>query len=225
MAVDGFIIPIDAQVPEQQRELIVEIPRWISSEDYILNRLAYFRQRGIRKAYCNSLSAIALARQAGLAVMGGNFLNVANSEAVAVVGTLGAEEVCVSAELTFNQINMISSELPLGIIGYGRIPLMLLRNCPLKNGRSCRECDRRGYLEDRKGTHFPIRCQFGISELLNSVPVWLADQQADIRNVDFLILYFTTESRMEAMEVVKAYQENRQAEMPFTRGLYYRGVL
>ena len=45
---------------------------------------------------------------------------------------------------------------------------MLTRNCPIKNGKTCAECDKKGKLTDRKGIEFPVMCRAGYSEILNS---------------------------------------------------------
>ena len=222
---DGLIIPINMDVPEIDREIIVEIPRWIFNEEYIIKRLAALKRQGAAKAFCNSLSAIQLAQQAGLQIMGGSFLNVTNSFSAEVLENLGVCQCTLSVELSLKEISRLSSRMETGIISYGYLPLMLVRNCPLKNGRDCRECDHKGYLTDRTGARFPVRCSFEMSELFNSTPLYLADRQADIVNADYQILYFTIESADEVDEIIEAYYQQKESGRPFTRGLYYRSVL
>ena len=120
---------------------------------------------------------------------------------------------------------MLNSPVPHGILAYGNIPLMLFKNCPLKNGRRCADCDKKGSITDRKNTEFPVRCRMGFSELLNSVPVWLADRREDLKAVDFAVLYFTNEPPERVRDVIKAYQNGACADTEYTRGLFYRGTL
>jgi putative protease len=65
----------------------------------------------------------------------------------------------------------------------------------------------------------------GYSELLNSVPVWLADKQKQIKNIDFQILYFTNEDKQRVAEVISAYKDQSEPDCKYTRGLFFRGVI
>ena len=102
---------------------------------------------------------------------------------------------------------------------------MLFKNCPLKNGISCKDCDKNGVITDRLGVEFPIRCRMGYSELLNSVPLWLADRKAELDGFDFIILYFTREDNKRAAQVINAYKNGLSPDTKHTRGLYYRGTI
>ena len=221
----GVIIPIDSEITEPAEKLIVEIPRWINNTDYILERLKYFKDRKVKKTYCNNLAAVELANESGFEIMGGNFLNVANSLACKVLEKEKLQDITISAELDLNEIRSIKTQLNKGIIAYGKLPLMLLVNCPLKNGRDCGSCDQKGYITDRLGYRFPIRCHLKVSELLNHTPIFLADRMTDLQNLDYLILYFTDETKAEVEAVIAAYEKQENILNQYTRGLYYRSVL
>ena len=118
----------------------------------------------------------------------------------------------------------LKKPLPTGIISYGRLPLMLTRNCPVKNGLSCNDCGRNSTLTDRKETEFPIRCRNGYSELLNSKVIWLADRKDEMTGLDFEVLYFTTESADRVDAVIAAYEASAGPDIEHTRGLYFKGV-
>ena len=79
-------------------------------------------------------------------------------------------------------------------------------------------------MTDRKGLTFPVVCSGGCSEILNSKPVYMADKISEIKNVSFLLLYFTTETKEEAAEISEAYRTGKAPSGDFTRGLFYRGV-
>ena len=90
--------------------------------------------------------------------------------------------------------------------------------------KTCAECKRAGRLTDRRGIEFPIDCHTGCSEILNSVPVYMADRLGEIRNTDFLLLYFTDESKEKTALVIQDYIRGGKPKGEFTRGLLYRGV-
>ena len=102
---------------------------------------------------------------------------------------------------------------------------MAFKNCPLKNGRECKDCDKQGVITDRKNTEFPIRCRAFYSEMFNSKPIYIADRLSEIRNVDFLVLSFTTENSTEAGNMIDRYLFSEDPINDYTRGLYYRDVL
>ena len=206
-------------------ELIADIPRGIVSEALIRKRLRIFKQKGFTAAVCGNLSAVQIAKEEGFNIIAGTGLNVLNSESAAAVSVMGAERVILSNEITVKDAAGLNSPVPTGIVAYGNIPLMLFKNCPLKNGRECAKCDKKGSITDRKNTEFPVRCRMGFSELLNSVPVWLADRREELKAVDFTVLYFTDESAKRVNEVINAYKNGITADTEYTRGLFYRGTL
>ena len=134
--------------------------------------------------------------------------------------------VTLSAEIKMEDAKSLCSPIPKGILAYGRIPLMITKNCPLKNGRTCKECDKKGIITDRKNIDFPIECRGGKAvELLNSTPLFLADKKEDLNAFDFILLWFTDESKAEITEIIDAYINGGTAPKDFTRGLYYKNLL
>ena len=203
----------------------IEVPRGIfGKEAYVETQLKKAKQLGIRTAYCGTLDAVAIAKKAGLDIHTGFSMNVYNSLSVRVLEQLGVKVITLSPELTLTQAAKIGFGAKRGIIAYGRLPLMLTRNCPIKNGRSCDECKSNSFLTDRMGIRFPVVCNMGTSEILNSRTIYLADRLKEIRNMDFITLYFTRESGKAVDRILDAYRKGKAAKGDFTRGLYYRGV-
>ncbi|HHW45501.1 MAG TPA: U32 family peptidase [Clostridiales bacterium] len=202
------------------KKLFIDIPRGILSEDYIVSRLERAYNKGYRAALCGNLSAAVLARRLGFEICFDFGMNIFNSDSVKAAKELGASSVVVSPELDLKSIKRLSDLLPKGILAYGRMPLMLTRNCPGKNGAGCGGgC----YVTDRKGIKFPLFCRAGFSELLNSKPVWLADKMDELLGLDFIMLMFTNEDKAQCAQVIRQYQAGGVAD-DFTRGLYFRGV-
>lgn len=226
--IDAVIFPLE-QNPDslnlKNTKLIADIPRGIIDEKIIEKRLGIFKQKGFKTALCGNLAAVEIAKNNNFEIMGDTGLNISNSESLKTAETLGISKVTVSLEECIEDILTLQSDCEKGIVAYGNIPLMLFKNCPLKNGISCDKCDKSGYLTDRMGIKFPVRCRLGYSELLNSVPIYLADRKNELKGLDFIILYFTKEDKNEAEKIISAYKNGESGDSPHTRGLYYRGTI
>ncbi len=206
-------------------ELIVDIPRGIANESAIAKRLKLFKEKGFKTALCGNLSAVEIAKNEGFEVLADTGLNIYNSESAELISKAGAKGIVLSNEILLNDAVNLNSPIPKGIVAYGNIPLMLFRNCPLKNGTTCEKCDKNGVITDRKNTDFPVRCRMGYSELLNSVPIWLADRKSELNGLDFEVLYFTRESVEKVSRVINDYKKGNQCDTDYTRGLFYRGLI
>lgn len=226
------ILPLDVSAETIKKlksagiETAAEIPCGVfsNSQKYI-NRLVELKSYGIDFACASNLDGVGIAKNADIPFISGFGMNIFNSATIDEIQKLGAKDCLISCELPLSAISKLGGELPRGIFAYGRIPLMLTRNCPVKNKLSCPECKGKSVLVDRMGVEFPVICGNGCSTVLNSRPVWLADKISDIRNVDFALLYFTTESKKECSDVINAYKNGSAPDCEFTRGLYYKGVL
>ena len=163
-------------------------------------------------------------------------LNIYNSLSVKEYKNL--ECVTLSPELNLTEIRTVAEHtdgIQTEIIGYGHLPLMIMKNCPVKAMGKCQDGKDLYQLRDRKGMKFPIICQKDCRALLlNSKPIYTADMTDEIRKakVDCIRLNFTVESPDECETVVTAYKNAlagiRQPAMPentFTRGHLKRGVL
>ena len=123
---------------------------------------------------------------------------------------------------------------------YGRTRLMLLHHCPArtalglaKGHKDCRMCDEGSpdvlagqMLEDRKGYRFPLlrqRLPEGcMVQLMNAFPTEINSQFGERWTNKALV--FTTESRDEAEEVLKAFMEGRKVPGETTSGHWKRPV-
>ncbi|MBO5912277.1 MAG: U32 family peptidase [Clostridia bacterium] len=206
-------------------EIIADIPRGIlHTADKVLQQLKNAKANGVKAAVCGNLAAFPLAEKAELTPISGFSMNVFNSESISAVADMGAVASVLSFEMSMNDIFRLNGKLALGIISYGRLPLMLFRNCPNKNGGGCKNCNGYAELTDRKGVSFPVMCRGEFSEMFNSRPVWMFDRKSEFKNLDFEVLYFTDETKERCQEVLTAFRTNAKADVEFTRGLYYREV-
>ncbi len=197
----------------------VEIPRGMfSAEAKIKARLSELKALGVESALCSNLGAYKLAENSGFKAYGDFGLNILNSESAQCF-----HSPILSFEATLEQANSISAE-DTGIIGYGKLPLMLTRNCPVKHNIGCEKCRKHGTLTDRKGFKFQVICsEYPCVEIINPIPLYLGDRQDEVK-VDFIHFYFTDESADEVGKIIDAFKRGKEIEGKYTRGLYYRGV-
>lgn len=195
----------------------VEIPRGLfGMEQELTKRLEHLKKIGVKKALCSNLGAYTLAEKLGFDVYGDFGLNIFNSESAVLFNS-----PIISFEATLEQANKINAD-DTGIIGYGYLPLMLTRNCPIKNHLGCAKCT--GRLTDRKGFEFAVKCnKYPCVELLNPVPIYMGDRQDEI-HTDFIHLYFTDESKAQVEKIIDMFKNGSAFEGKYTRGLTYRGV-
>ena len=215
-----------SKLKEDGFSVALEIPRGMFGlENAVRARLAAAKDAGITGVWAGNLGAAALGRELGMDVHGGFSLNITNTAALEWYREFGLADTELSFELTLAQAAAIGGELPRGLLLYGRLPLMLTRNCPAANAAGgCRNCKTAPFLTDRKGIRFPVQCQGACSEILNSVPLYMADRLNEVRNQDFCVLRFSTESAEEAEEMIGRYLSGAPDGGEHTRGLYYRGM-
>lgn len=229
--ISRVIVPLETDGETVERlcktgvEVAAEVPSAVfsNSQSYLEN-LIRLKSHGVTLAWVCNLDGIPIAEKAGLPFACGFGTNVFNSVSLAEMKLLGATDCLLSCEVTLSQAVRMGGTIPRGIMAYGRIPLMLTRNCPVKNRLTCAECGKSSFLVDRMGVEFPVRCKNGCSYIFNSRHLWLADKQSDIRNCDFVLLYFTTETKEQAEKVVADFISGKTADGEFTRGLYYKSV-
>ncbi len=224
--VDAIILPYEYDMPSIDGvKVIAELPRYIGKESIVKKRLTTLREQGIDTVFCGNLSAATLAKEQGFNIIGSWGFNVNNSESISVLKKIGLDSIMLSAEISLKEIEKIRADIPLGIFAYGRLPLMLTRNCPIKNGKTCANCDKKGMLIDRKGIEFPVMCRAGYSEMLNSAPLYMGDRLGEIPDIDFLTLYFTIETQDAVSEIINSYNLGVKSKGQYTRNLYYRDLI
>lgn len=214
------ICPSDISNPDK---IIIAPPRFIDDEQIIVQRLAELKDSGIKHLMCGNIAYLKSGKELGFILHGDFSLNVSNSYSAFKLAELGLRDITLSPELRLGQILRLLSPVPTGITAYGRLPLMLTKNCPVKNEIGCKSCRR--IVTDRTGRSFKIVCYENYYEILNSQLLYLADHINDIRNIEFLNLYFTDETPSQVSDIIEKYRNDGEKMQNTTRGLYYRGVL
>ncbi len=231
---NDFIIVLPFKADEKVFEKLIlegkpvsaEMPRGIfSHSEEVRKKAEKLINIGVKRFFCPTLDSAVIAKELGAEITASYGSNIFNSYSLDVWKNYFADEAILSTEMTVSQINRLRGEIKTGIICYGKLPLMLTRNCPVKSFSSCTECGGKGKLTDRKGYEFSVDCSSGTSEILNSMPLYIFDRLSDFKNIDFCVLKFTTESKEECKKITDKYLRREKSEDKFTRGLYYRGVI
>jgi len=222
-------LPLDEydKVPAEIKEkTVLELSRDIfGKEEKIKSLVEEAKSAGFEKFCVQNIGHIPLVK--GCQIYSSFTLNVSNSLSAREYKALGVDTITISPEITLEQISRITDKVKTMVIGYGHIPVMLVKACPLHNVKTCGECNGRGYLTDRKGMQLPLLCRgkiAGYREIFNAVPIYLGDKKADI-NADFVSLNFTVESRNQAAKITEKFISGQPFDADFTRGLYYKASL
>lgn len=217
------VIPENIITPELAEaisceKIIISPPRFIVDEEKLSARLSELKNLGISRILCHTIDGAAVGKALGFTLHGSFTMNVFNSYSAEYLQNLGFEDCVISPEMTLDQLENIHTSLPLGALIYGRLPLMLTRNCPIKNEIGCKNCT--GSLIDRTSRKLPVACSKDYVEILNSDILCMADRADKFKNTAFLALLLHNEDKNGT---IAAIQGKKTADS-VTRGLYYRGV-
>lgn len=207
-------------------KLCAVLPRILRTEDEGKFREVLQEHPQLTAVAVSNLGHLPIVDGLGLEVRGDLGLNVFNSRALLLMQELGLESVTVSAELRHQQVRDLRKYIPCEAVVYGRLPLMVTENCPLRCSGQC-SAGSGGVLTDRIGARFPVLCGHGCRpEIQNSRPLYLADKPEWKKcGLRWARLRLTTETAEEALDILQRYQgADFPAPAGFTRGLFYRGV-
>ncbi len=215
---DRIFTPLEAYDPRTNG---VILPPVIPDDrlDQVKRLLARAKKNGAVHALFGNAGHLSLIKEAGLVPHGNIALNVTNGESAALWQTLGVETILLSPELTLPQMRDIHG--PCGGVVYGRVPLMVTEKCVGKELGSCESCQAgRTVLTDRKGVDFPVLSAWEHRSLiLNSVPLYMADRQDELRRSGLAVKHFifTIESREQVRQILSAYQKHTPPITPVRR--------
>ena len=226
-------VPLFSDTREWERLLAegyplgVEIPRGMfGREEQIERQLCRAKDVGVVHALCQNIGAVYAAKQQGFVLHGGFGLNLCNTYDLLWAEEAGLADAELSLELTFERINRLGGSIGRGIVSYGYLPLMLCRSCPAKSvGLDCKACKNSSKMTDRKGKRFLLRCDGACTEVLNCVPLYIADKEMAKLSTSFHTLRYTVENYVENVESIEEIKDFSMLKDNFTRGLYKRGVL
>ena len=166
-------------------------------------------QKGVRYALVGNLGHIDIVKEAGLIPVGDFRFNVTNCETVCALEKMGIDSVILSPELTLPQARDVGGDTSL--IVYGRIPLMTVEKCVIREIANCDTCAQNAaVLTDRRGVSFPVLREWEHRNIIyNSLPTSMSDRQdqltkAGITNQHFV---FSIETTAEIDEVIRLWKK------------------
>lgn len=223
---------LSADIRDKDRVVIIP-PLFLGDcEESVRLRLRELKKAGFTKGMAHTLGHAQLLREEGYQLHGGYRMNIINSRAAEECRGLGFEDIMLSFEGTISQLSQIKCGIPRGILAYGRLPMMAMRRCPIKDGLPCasagaewlcgthKGCGKT--IKDRRGNEMPVLCGGNSVELLNPDRLIMSDRQNALSQFDFAVLRFTDERDVKA--VLDMYRGNGKPDGSLTRGLYFRGA-
>ncbi|MBQ9760366.1 MAG: U32 family peptidase [Clostridia bacterium] len=205
---DRISLPLH-QYTDRADDVILPPVIFDSDRDEVRELLARAISLGCTSLTVGNLGHLPLARECGLPIHGDFRLNVTNNETVARLHDLGFDEILLSPELTLPQIRDIGGKT--AVIVYGRIPLMTLEKCVIRELADCTVCDRgEARMTDRRGIEFPILREWKHRNVVyNSLPTCMSDRIEElcrygISNRHFI---FSNETPREVDEVIEAFEK------------------
>ena len=205
---ERIYLPLGKETPETDG---IILPPVIFERDLevVQQMLLNATQRGVRYALVGNLGHIDIVKKAGLVPVGDFRFNVTNCETVCTLEQMGIDSLILSPELTLPQARDIKGDTSL--IVYGRIPLMTVEKCVIKEIANCDTCAQNAaVLTDRRGVSFPVLREWEHRNVIyNSLPTSMSDRQdqltkAGITNQHFI---FSTETPGEVDEVIKLWKK------------------
>lgn len=214
---------LSESTPDKGRIAVIPPLFLADCEEEVRGKLQKLKESGFSKGIAHTLGHAKLLIDEGYEVLGGYRLNVINSYAADFYERFGLADLTLSFEGTAQQLSVIKSGIPRGILAYGRLPLMAMRRCPVANGKPCgakTPCNRS--IKDRRGNEMPVLCGGNYVELLNPDLLIMSDRQRALSQFDFALLKFTTETQLAP--VLDMYLHDKKPSGSLTRGLYFRGA-
>ncbi len=175
--------------------------------------------KGARYALVGNLGHIEIVKQAGLIPVGDFRFNVTNCETVRVLEDMGISSVILSPELSLPQARDIKGDTSL--IVYGRIPLMTVEKCVIREIADCDTCDKNAaILTDRRGVRFPVLREWEHRNVIyNSLPTSMSDRQDQLLKAGITAQHFlfSTETPDEVDEIIRLWKKGEALPCPVRR--------
>ena len=171
--------------------------------------LAAAKAKGAKYALVGNLGHLHLVQAAELEAVGDYRLNLCNAESVAQLERLGVASSILSPELTLPQIRDVGGNT--AVIVYGRLPLMTLEKCVIREVADCRACAVGSVkLRDRRGVEFPVLREWEHRNVIyNSIPTCMSDREDALMRAKVTARHFlfSTETPREVDAVIEAHEK------------------
>ncbi len=187
----------------------------------VRNALKTAKESGAVHALVGNIGHIVTARELGFVCHGDFRLNVSSEYSLSEALSWGLSDVIPSPELTLARLSDLGLCASSNAVIYGRLPLMLLEKCAIKQVSGCDTCAKGvAELVDRRGEHFPVFRHDGHrNTVYNSRVTYMADKKSDLERANILggHFIFTTETAAEVDSIIEAYKNVSKSDKPFRR--------
>ncbi len=172
---------------------------------------------GASYALIGNISHISMVNECGLLPIGDFRLNISNRESALLWYSLGVESTVLSAELTLQ----MARDIGVGIITFGRIPLMITERCFIKENFGCEICKSgKASLTDRRGAKFPMMKEYEHRTIIfNSQMTYMGDKHDELARFGIMHEHFifSSESEDEIILLTEAYKNGENIDIPHRR--------
>lgn len=226
---DKIILPIEEILKNKNvvekfgNKLIAELPALVFPEycEKVKKNIDDLKSIGVSDVACDNIGLLEYCKNLDFRLHGNFGLNITNSVSLTEYAErFKPEDAVVSFEMPMSKIAKLEAPLPIGVVGYGYLPLMRFRACPFRDEKGCGSCKGGGVISDRLNNSFELICEKRrYSTLLNSVPLCISDK--DIKT-DFVLLYFNNENESEIKNIVRLFKNKCAPDFKRTNGLYFR---
>ncbi|MBQ4136761.1 MAG: U32 family peptidase [Clostridia bacterium] len=208
---DIIYLPLDNYSPDANGVMLPPVIFDYETEN-IREKLEKAKEAGAVHALVSNIGHLSLARSLGFVCHGDLRLNVTNISSANALLSEGLVDIIPSCELTLARLADLGERVSSNAVIYGRIPLMLLEKCVIKQTSGCNTCKKgEAVLTDRMGEKFPVYREGEHRNVLyNSRVTYMADK------VDELMSYkvygghfiFTDEDARGVDKIIDAYKNH-----------------
>lgn len=177
------------------------------------------RQMGMSQVMVGNIGHIILARKLGFEVRGDTYLNVRNSNTLAVLLGLRLKSTALDLSVSAADVRAMRKYTDTELVVYGRMPLMYTAGCLIKAQTGVCSCDSFSGIPDSQGFMCPVTRAFGCRTVLwSSAKLHLAPRSREYLAAGLwgVRLNFTTENADECVRITERYLEMGTYEPPTT---------
>ena len=200
---DIVFLPLDRYKGNKWVNGIAMPPVIFDSEwEEIKKMMETAKSNGVKYALVSNIGQIDTVKEFGFEMVGDYRFNVFNSYTLKYLQEQGVKRAILSPELSLAQMRDFYGH---SAIVYGKLPVMTTHKCVLKDSYGCEKC--KGYIKDRQGENLFAKGIYGHRNIIyNSVPIYMADKQSDIKPYSHHFI-FSDESSDECYKIIEAYKK------------------
>ncbi len=218
---DIIYLPLEEYRSDRANGVIIPPVIFEYELEKVRKMLEKAKEDGARHALITNPGQIRFAQSMGFECHGDFRLNVTNKHSVKELLRLGLADIIPSPELTLVRVSELGARASSNAIVYGRIPMMLLEKCVIKQLSGCESCEKnKGMLTDRMGEKFPVyRTCDHRNTVYNSRVTYMADKKEALLSAGIVggHYIFTDENKEKVSAVIKAYKNETETKEPIRR--------